>query len=1467
MIAGEELVDGAHFFLMEGVRHVFTSPFGFVWRGLERFVAVFVGGDGEKWLVAKGSGVLPREVFCAPRRQVVEEEIGSLGNTRSGANEVAFLDREEFGADERIVVTVVGGMEEADVALRGALGEGRELAWAAGDGAVVAIRGRRFVKGSTEEAEAAVREGADRCAGAGVGRFEEEVGEDLQGMEELVAVGNARETGGGRGRVLFVHYRSLAVQHADAPGLAVAGVRYGSVCPPVTEMDVSVCEAVGAVAVFRVDMELYSDEELEGGLRLTLVGKEGRQVSAGVLWEKERDGMAVVFVDRDRRLLRLDETMFSVLYHRLDSFEDWMDWELWMWIRQQDIVLADGKCEERGGTEDGREVKVAIKPRLVDGDVVGCGRVAFDLSMAVGLAPNATLRVEPVKVSRVDAGAPEDVGDGDKGCKVQDYTNVIKRDVSRFLRLNELKAATGAETMFRRFVHFAQADERVLFDAPVRSLLEARRFVELEYRRYAGDTSGWDLWCWDDTDAPATGHSVKLESREPADKRDSVAFIVDRAAFGGGSSVRVLPRLGGERWVQKDEPHRLIPAPDCDIQERQSFFTSEGMGLMLNSMEEARKLLRAHVQSEGRVQICSAVPFEWLVGQRALVPEVLVLEKIAKDVPAARWTSAEKRSTLAAVNVERSGPVSLALSLQMTSGGKDAHDMRVNSCSSTVILDEDFCVENSVVSLPGFDLCPLTWQMYDDWDSNFYTGELGWDYSTTRCHFRCFAPTADVVFVVLYDAALGGNGKRIAMRRIPEGCWKATVNGDLKGSYYKLLAEGSNKRLFPGCEVIDPYSRCNTSHTGRGLIFGEENTPVAPRPDIKPENTIIYELHLRDATVDPKSGVVNKGKYMGLTETGTRFVAGNKGGASGSKGTLAPVSTALDHIVDMGVTAVQIMPIQDFDNDENDPNSYRWGYMPVHYFSPDGWYASKTDSVARVTEAKLLVDALHKAGLKVILDVVYNHTAEDGNELNLDARFSFNGLAPRYYYRNCLNTPFAHTGDSTCSRNASGKGINCGTCVSNGSGCGNEFRSESRMGRKFILDSLKYWANEYKVDGFRFDLLGLIDVETMSIVASELRDIDPNIVVYGEPWCGGLTPIKSTEKGMQRSRGFSVFNNSFRDALRGSPFGIEETFVMDGCRLDAVKRGIIGSIDEFTDSPLETINYVECHDNYTLWDHFKFYIGLRSDDITFSDSDLVRMHKLSAAIIFTSQGIPMIQIGQEMCRSKFGEENSYESPDHVNMVRWESKLGYSHVVSYYRGLITLRRSHPELFCMTDQANVRERITFFEDMELRVPPQCIAYLIRAGWGDAGERGCMNVDVERWTEVVVLFNAQPCAVSFELPEKSTIRHWIAVVNADTAGVDSIGRPVCGSLEVPGRSAAVLRRASDDENARAMAEIRLDYVTDPFAFPVDEVPSPYAVGLALNRTESEQQDVEELIRQRDAFLSGSKCPASSCRGPIQK
>jgi pullulanase len=314
-----------------------------------------------------------------------------------------------------------------------------------------------------------------------------------------------------------------------------------------------------------------------------------------------------------------------------------------------------------------------------------------------------------------------------------------------------------------------------------------------------------------------------------------------------------------------------------------------------------------------------------------------------------------------------------------------------------------------------------------------------------------------------------------------------------------------------------------------------------------------------------------------------------------------------------------------------------------------------------------------------------------------------------------------------------------------------------------------------------------------------------------------------------------------------------------------VKRGIIGSVDDFADSPLESVNYVECHDNYTLWDHMQFYIRQRKDEIKFTDADCERIHRLTAAILFTSQGIPMMQMGQEMCRTKFGDENSYESPDSVNMIRWESKRARPATVSYYRGLIALRRQHPELFCMTDATVVRSHVTFYEDLGLVVPSRCIAYRIMPYFGNGEEAVAPEIQParsatdgqahpdEQWQAVVVLLNPNPTDVEFALPEADRFQHWVPVVNATFAGTEDLGSPEFSKMLVAGRSAAVVRRATPAENSARLLEMRLDRISDAFCTPVEERPSLYAVGISRERTPEEQAAHELLVRRRVEFLNG--------------
>jgi pullulanase len=626
------------------------------------------------------------------------------------------------------------------------------------------------------------------------------------------------------------------------------------------------------------------------------------------------------------------------------------------------------------------------------------------------------------------------------------------------------------------------------------------------------------------------------------------------------------------------------------------------------------------------------------------------------------------------------------------------------------------------------------------------TQPLGALYTPPRTTFRVWAPTANQVTLHLYEAPAGGRPSKVPMSKQEDGTWEETLITDLAGKYYTYTAAGNDPRFNPHRELLDPYAQSVTMYDGRAMIVRDE-TPVADRPSFPISEAIIYEMHIRDFTIDPDSGIQRRGKYLGLTETGTYLTD------------RMDIATGLDHLVELGINVVQLMPISEFHNNKTE-DQYGWGYDTVHHNSPDGWYATERFDARRVSEVKRLVDALHQLGIKVTLDVVFNHTFEF---IENGIVFSFEGLVPGYYYRLQPNGIYW-----------------------NGSGTGNEFRTEAPMARRYIIDSLKRWVTDYKIDGFRFDLLGLIDRETLRQAVKELRRIDPHILIYGEPWAGGPTPIEISHKGVQRSQGWAVFNDGYRDALKGNVFNARETgYIQSGLHPERVKTGIRGAIDDFADSPLETVNYVECHDNHTLWDRL---VISTIDHIRTTDAARRAMDKLAAAILLTSQGIPFIHSGQEFLRTKGGDHNSYDKPDSINMLRWREKAVHFDVFEYYQGLIALRRAHP-LFRFESADQVREAVKFFDDhLGISVSHGCIAYLIK----DVSE-------TDQWSRAVVIANPHAKTVKVKLP----VGDWQVFGDGREVGVQPLGLSnkliVEGIASVAPRSVLILGevRGAADHN----------------------------------------------------------------------
>jgi pullulanase len=812
--------------------------------------------------------------------------------------------------------------------------------------------------------------------------------------------------------------------------------------------------------------------------------------------------------------------------------------------------------------------------------------------------------------------------------------------------------------------------------------------LTVHYHRPQGDYSDWTLWTWDDR---TEGDSREIASADSDDY--GVIFKVERQNYGGdGMQIGLLPKFGN--WSSKDPPDRVwLPYMGDEV-----WILAGNEELFTEMPDTTPWIIGAFVDGRRVLTVALSAP----VAGEQLKPENFRLTDDAGSTIAVsdvRVLPTKKGSTyLLAVTVERD------------------FDVRLDNLARYVLTLGDF--KPATLSIRGILDAP-----------EFYSEkEMGAIYSKAQTIFRVFAPTARTLKVVLYEQPAGGLGQGHDMAYTDNGIWELTVPGDLNGTYYTLKASGHDPVFDPSRELIDPYSRCNTAHDGRGMVVADK-TPITPAPVFDISEAVIYELHVRDFTIASNSGIEFGGKYLGFTETDTR-VPGD-----------LDIRTGIDHLEDLGVNVVHVMPIQDFDNDESE-ELYNWGYMPVHFNSPDGWYATEQHGVARVREFKFMIDALHKKGIKVVMDVVYNHTAE----YQPSKIFSFEGLVPGYYYR--LRDDGSYW---------------------NGSGTGNETRSEARMMRKFIIESCKYWVDEYDVDGFRFDLMGLIDLETMVRLVEELRAIKPDIIVYGEPWAGGDTPIRKTEKGSQRGKGFAVFGDHFRDAIKGGVFDLNPGYVQAGINIDRIKLGIEGSINDFTDSPIEVLNYVASHDNRTFWD--RLIVTTRGDK-TLTDEDRKSMDKLGATLVLTSQGIPFIHSGQEMLRTKRGDHNSYNKPDAINMINWQWKRDNLDIFNYYKGLIALRKAHP-MFRMKTRDQVVGNLRFLDEhLGIPLPPRCVAYQITKGDTD-----------DSWNEALVLLNPNRKEVTFTIPEGD----WTVVVDDDEAGTAPVGT---GESDVSGDKVRVSR-----------------------------------------------------------------------------
>lgn len=658
-------------------------------------------------------------------------------------------------------------------------------------------------------------------------------------------------------------------------------------------------------------------------------------------------------------------------------------------------------------------------------------------------------------------------------------------------------------------------------------------------------------------------------------------------------------------------------------------------------------------------------------------------------------------------------------------------------------------------------------------DKSAYSGnDLGASYSKKATTFKVWSPNAASVRVNIFEHGSDNEGdagsimSRAMSLDKTTGVWSVTINGDLLNKYYTYsVTHGKTTK-----ETADVYAKACGVNGQRSMVVDLSTTnPDGWKNDkhVLVQNQTdasVWEISVADFSSSESSGVseANRGKYLAFTEEGTT-VNGVQGASS----------TCVDYLKKLGVKYVQIMPFYDFgsvDESKNIMDQYNWGYDPVNYNCPEGSYSSNPKKgEVRIKECKQMIQALHNAGIGVIMDVVYNHTYTSDSWLQR--------TVPNYYYR--MN--------------------NDGT-FSNGSGCSNDTASEHLMFRKYMIDSVTYWASEYHIDGFRFDLMGLHDVTTMNSIRTALDNLyadgsGSQILMYGEAWdmatnCDEGTVLASQKNLKQLSDRIGAFDDTIRDAIKGSTGGTDGAFVQEGSRRANLKTGIAGQSDTTTgwaNVPSQCVTYASCHDNLSLYDKLVGSVYGADGKYRKRYEDLVAMNKLSAAIVITSQGIPFSLGGEEFCRSKDGDENSYASSRKENMLDWENVDLYSDVIEYYRGLYKIRDAFAAFSDST--AATANSLTYLSD----VPKGVMGYTIN------------NTESGKWSQMCVIFNGSDSAQNV-----TAKGDWVVLADNKTAGLRNI-KNVTNSVKVEAHSAVIMVDTKSYDSAGIMDDegaVVIDY-----------------------------------------------------------
>jgi pullulanase len=629
----------------------------------------------------------------------------------------------------------------------------------------------------------------------------------------------------------------------------------------------------------------------------------------------------------------------------------------------------------------------------------------------------------------------------------------------------------------------------------------------------------------------------------------------------------------------------------------------------------------------------------------------------------------------------------------------------------------------------------------EEFNGRFFTlDNLGLDYNKNYSEFRVWSPAATSVNLLLYKngnfSDLNAVLTRIKMTETNNGIWFARVETDLKGKFYTYEVDVYNKVN----EAVDPYAKAVGVNGHRGAIIDLKDTnPSCFADDISPKyenytDAIIYELSIRDVSTNPNSFINSKGKFLGLTEINTT--------------TKNDKPTGIDYLKSLGITHVQIMPMFDFSyksSDEENPFKYNWGYDPQNYNAPEGSYSTNPyNPCYRIKELKEMILSFHKNGICVNMDVVYNHI------FNV-VQSNFELIFPGYYFR--------HNDDGA---------------FSNGTDCGNDTASENLMMKRFIVDSVLYWHKEYHIDGFRFDLMGIHDVDTINTIKHKLGK---NIMIYGEGW-NLATNLPNEKKAIiansERMPDIGFFNDITRDMLKGSVFSRYDQGFING--KEQLENGItlaVTGCTKYSDfiggpfySPTQSINYIACHDNNTLWDKLMFTNGSEPEE------ERIQRVKFGIGILLTCQGVPMLSSGIEFLVTKNGVENSYNSPDYINWLDWDRKDSYEYVVEYTKSFINLRKTHPA-FRLSTLNEIKDSIEF-----LFLPSKnTVAYVIKN-----------KANGDPWRSITVIYNANKYSEQIKLPPGN----WNLIGNKNGVSTEPISTH-CGLFFAEGLSVSVLYEAS--------------------------------------------------------------------------